>query len=194
MKTDANGNIEWEKTFGGSEQDLAYAIIQTSDGGYAVAGLTGSFNGDVIYRPGISDYSFWVIKLSPAGSLLWSKTYGGAAQDIANSIIETTDGGLAIAGSSYSNSGDVLDHKGRYTGNAWMVKTNSNGDIQWSKSYGGVGIVAVYKIVQTSDGGFALAGIADRNGGDITGLHERGDYYYDYLLIRTDPSGTLLWS
>ena len=98
--------VEWDKAFGGSEGDYAYSLIQTTDGGYAVAGWTSS--------KGAGNYDFWLIKLDNKGNKLWDKTFGGSDQNRAYSIIQTTDGGYAVAGEtcSYGVGGfDFLGHK-----------------------------------------------------------------------------------
>jgi uncharacterized delta-60 repeat protein len=142
LKLDSNGNVQWQKTYGGPDWDTAYSIQQTSDGGYIVAGWTASFGA------GVSD--LWVLKLDPNGNIQWQKTYGGSANDRAESIQQTTDGGYIVAGWTYSFGAGNFD--------MWVLKLDQNGNIQWQKTYGGpYGDVAT-SIQQTSDGGYIVPG------------------------------------
>jgi len=119
----------WSQTYGGASSDSAEAMVQTSDGGYAIAGYTTSFGA------GYAD--FWLVKTDEYGNMEWNRTYGGAGEDIARSLIVTSDGGYAIAGI------DLL------------VKTDEYGNMEWNQTYGG------YSLVETSDGGYALAGVTN---------------------------------
>jgi hypothetical protein len=142
IKTDANGNIIWAKTYGGTDDDWAYSIQQTSDGGYIVAGWTRSF--------GAGLYDFFLIKTDADGNLEWSKTYGGASDDRANSVQQTTDGGYIVAGRTSSFGAGSVD--------AFLIKTDENGNIIWAKTYGGASDDRVNSVQQTSDGGYIVAG------------------------------------
>ncbi|HDQ06384.1 MAG TPA: hypothetical protein ENN36_06665 [Candidatus Bathyarchaeota archaeon] len=113
VKTDGYGYIEWNKTYGGAENDFGLSIVATSDGGYALTGYTKSF--------GAGDRDFWLIKTDGTGSIEWNQTYGGTAEDMANSVIATSDGGYAIAGGTYSF--------GIEGGNFWLLKSNESGII-----------------------------------------------------------------
>ncbi len=112
IKLDADRNIEWQKSFGGSDRDALTSIVQTNDGGYIAAGSTRSNDGDVKNNHG--DIDCWVIKLKSNGSIQWKKTYGGSRYDEANSIQQTVDGGFVIAGSTSSNDGDVTGNRGGF--------------------------------------------------------------------------------
>jgi uncharacterized delta-60 repeat protein len=130
---------EWAITYGGSGRDSARSIQETSDGGYVVAGYTDSF--------GAGNYDFWVLKVTPNGSIAWQKTYGGSDWDSARSIQETSHGGYVVAGDS-----------GSVNGNAWILKLNSDGTLDgpsaWQKNYG-PGLVR--SVQQTTDGGYIAA-------------------------------------
>jgi hypothetical protein len=103
----------WSQTYGGTENDGALSLVQTSDGGYAMAGYTRSF--------GAGEDDFWLIKTDEAGNMQWNQTYGGAGSDIASCLIETSDGGYAIAGYTYPD--------GAADSDAWLVKTDEQGVI-----------------------------------------------------------------
>ena len=106
--------ITWDKTYGGSGEDWAYSLIQTNDGGYAVAGFTTS--------KGAGKQDFWVIKLDEQGKKVWDKTYGGSGYDAAYSLIQTTDGGYAVAGGTYS--------KGAGGRDLWIIKLDEQGNLK----------------------------------------------------------------
>ncbi len=163
VKLNSIGNIEWQKSLGGSSDDVAYSIQQTSDGGYIVAGYSGSKDGDVSGNHGAAD--FWVVKLNSIGNIEWQKSLGGSGVDIAYSIQQTIDGGYIVVGSSSSKDGDVSDNHGAL--DCWVVKLNSLGAIEWQKSFGGVtGLDYAYSVQQTHEGGYIVAGRAYLNSGD----------------------------
>jgi hypothetical protein len=141
----------WIQTYGGDGYDRAEAVIQTSDGGYAIAGRTGSF--------GSGGYEFWLIKTDSLGNIEWNKTYGSGS---AYSVVQTSDGGYAIAGSM-------------------LVKTDSEGSIQWSQPYE---YGSPRCVVQTSDGGYALAGTQMVIADDAP----TGSYAW---IIKTDSEGNI---
>jgi hypothetical protein len=147
VKTDANGNELWSKIYG-SGGSVANSVIQTLDGGYIIAGNTW------LYGDGDSD--FWVLKTDSKGNEQWHKTYGGSDSDEANSIIQTSDGGYIIAGYTSSYGAGDLD--------CWVVKIDSNGNMQWHNSFGGTGYDKAYSIKETSDHGYVIAGLKDSCG------------------------------
>ena len=185
--------IQWQKFLGGSHGEYATSIIQTSDGGYAVAGYTFSNDGDVtgwhagVDQDGSPTSDFWLARLDSAGNLLWEKCYGGSDEEEANIVIQTADGGFVLAGFSYSTNGDVTFNHGG--GDYWVVKTDMNGVLQWQKSFGGTGMDYAYSIVQTPNGGYAVAGFAQSNNGNLNNNHGGSDFW----LMRIDAVGMILW-
>jgi hypothetical protein len=155
------GAPAWSRTYGGTSYDYAYSLVQTGDGGYALAGYTSSY--------GAGSDDFWLVKTDSAGNMLWSRTYGGTSIDEARSLIQTSDGGYALAGYTWSYGAGAAD--------VWLVKTDSAGNMLWSKTYGGTGDDVALSVVQTGDGGYALAG--------YTGS--------DFWLVKTDSAGNMLW-
>ncbi|MCK9447725.1 MAG: T9SS type A sorting domain-containing protein [Bacteroidales bacterium] len=186
VKLDNAGNLEWQKSIGGSHEDWAYSIQQTSDGGYIAAGYTFSNNGDVSGNHGASDY--WVVKLDDTGNIQWQKCLGGSGYDSAKSIQQTSDGGYIVAGSSESNDGDVSGNHGGY-GDYWVVKLDESGNIQWQKCLGGSDDDYYAVIQQTSDGGYIVAGASWSSDGDVTGNHNSTDYW----IVKLDIAGTIQW-
>ena len=164
---DRQGNMIWQKTYGGSAYDGAYSVASTKDGGYAIAGYTYSNDGDVAGSHGNSDA--WVVKLDKNGNKAWQSTLGGAASDLVSSIVETSDGGYIMAGQTASTDGDVSNNHG--STDAWVVKLDKNGNKQWQKTFGGTGIEGAQSIIETSEGGYIMAGWTNSNDGDVTGYH-----------------------
>jgi hypothetical protein len=145
LKLDANGGIVWQKAYGGGSSDYGYCVQQTKDGGFVVAGTTYSF--------GMGEYDFWVLKLNKDGGLEWQRAYGGVKSDMAQSIRQTFDGGYIVAGETYSFGTGGSDW--------WILKLDSKGNIEWQNTYGTVGNDFVNAVIQTTDGEFMVAGIAN---------------------------------
>jgi uncharacterized repeat protein (TIGR02543 family) len=187
VKLNTSGNIQWEKSIGGSNYDEAYSIQQTSDGGYIVAGASGSNDGDINgVDHGGGDY--WVAKLGADGNIQWEKSLGGSGTDSAQSIQQTSDGGYIVAGWSYSNDYEV--NGGNHgASDFWVVKLNTGGAIQWQKSLGGLGYDYAHAIQQTSDGGYIVAGESNSNDGDVMGNHGGSDYW----VVKLDTVGNIQW-
>src|SRR5580765_1352179 len=144
-------SIEWQKSFGGSNDDIAYSIQQTHEGGFIAAGYSTSPNdGDVSGNHGLSDY--WIVKLDAIGNIVWQKSFGGNGDDVAFSIQQTTDDGYIVAGVSPSNDGDVSGNLG--DNDYWIVKLDPAGNLAWQKCLGGSASDVATSVEQTSDGGF----------------------------------------
>jgi len=181
-------SIEWEKSLGGSNNEAAYSIQQSTDGGFIVAGYSKSDNGDVSENHGLTDY--WIVKLTSTGHIKWQKSLGGSDYDDAYSIQQTTDGGFIVAGISYSNDGDVSGNHGQ--ADYWVVKLDSSGNVQWQKSLGGSNVEVLSSVGQTTDGGFIVCGWSDSNDGDITGHHGSAGFA-DYWIVKLDSVGSIQW-
>lgn len=181
VKVDSDGNLQWQRNYGGSGDDRANDIKQTRDGGYIVAGYSRSADGDV---PGnYGDYDFWILKLASDGSIDWSRNYGGSDEDEAFSIDQTSDGGYAVAGYSRSNDNDV---SGNHAGSIdiWIVKLNAMGALERMRSIGGDDIDSAVSIQQTSNGGYVIAGYTMSTNGDLTGTTPQG--LEDLLVVTVD--------
>ena len=172
IKTDANGNEQWNKTFGGPEMEYAHSVRQTSDGGYILAGSTHSY--------GSGGADAWIVKTDANGNEQWNKTFGQAS-----SVVQTSDGGYIFAGQIESSGSGNTD--------AWIIKTDVNGNEQWNKTFGMAGDGAASSVYQTTDGGYILAGNIDTaKNPDFKGEILYVDY--DVWLIKTDASGNPEWS
>jgi hypothetical protein len=179
------GTIEWQKSLGGSGYDAAQSIRQTTDGGYIVAGISFSNDGDVSGNHGFLDC--WVVKLSSIGAIEWQKSLGGSSGELGNSIQQTSDGGYVVAGWSSSNDGDVSGNHNSQ--DCWVVKLSSIGAIEWQKSLGGSGYDGANYIQQTSDGGYVVAGWSQSNDYDVSGNHGGEDYW----IVKLTNTGTIEW-
>jgi hypothetical protein len=168
VKTDANGVMIWNQTYGDIGDNQGKAIIQTVDGGFALVGSTSSFSagGD----------DMWLVKTDPNGVMIWNRTYGYIGDNEGNDIIQTLDGGFALVGStsSFSAGGDDM----------WLVKTDPNGVMIWDRAYGGAENDGADSLVQTTDGGFTLAGYT-------SSFSAGGD---DMWLVKTDTKGHVIWN
>jgi hypothetical protein len=177
--------IQWQKTLGGANVDVAKSIQQTIDGGYIVAGYTTSTDGDVTGNQGSSDS--WIVKLSNSGTIEWQECLGGSNWEYAQSIQQTTDGGYIVAGYSVSTDGDLAVNQG--STDIWVIKLSSSGIIEWQKTFGGTKSDIATSIQQTTDGGYIVAGETESNDGDVTGNHGSSDSW----VLKLNSSGTIVW-
>ncbi len=189
VKLDATGTIVWQKVMGGIGVERAFAVRQTTEGGYIVAASSTSSNsGDVGLNNGT--YDSWIIKLSATGVVQWQKLYGGNQDEETYDIQQTTDGGYILAGyTQSSSSGDVT---GVLNGapDYWIVKLNATGAIVWQKNLGGNDNEKAQGIVQAADGGYTVIGFTRSSNSGNVGLNHGS---YDTWLIKLDATGTLLW-
>ncbi|MEZ4885877.1 MAG: right-handed parallel beta-helix repeat-containing protein [Chitinophagales bacterium] len=185
VKIDANGIIDWNQNYGGSDQDFAYNILSTSDGGYIIGGLSESSDNDVNSNYGNRD--FWVVKIDSNGNIQWDKNYGGSDVDECLSMASTTDGGYILSGFTMSNDNDVdLNYGGK---DFWVVKIDANGNIQWDKNYGGSGDDTAESIIQTVDGGYIIGG----NTNSVTDDVDANNGNTDFWVVKTDSNGNIQW-
>ena len=186
VKLDASGELEWQRSLGGSQYDDAFDVKQTADGGYIVAGLTKSNDGDASGHHG--DYDFWVVKLDATGTPVWQNTLGGTGAEIAESIIQTSDGGYMVVGSTTSNDGDVSGNQGQE--DYWVVQLDALGELVWQKTLGGTGRELYCTTVQeTSPGVFVVSGASNSTDGDVSA----GNGNYDVWLVQVTGSGSIVW-
>jgi len=168
IKTDENGNEEWNQTFGGLDNDKIYSVKQTTDGGFILAGYTNSY--------GAGESDLWLVKTDEIGNEEWNQTYGGSSYEIANSIQQTSDGGFILAG--YTNS------YGAGESDFWLVKTDENGNEEWNQSYDNNNeSERAQSIIQANDNGFIIAGY-------VTYTDETTDIW----IVKTDEVGNEEWN
>lgn len=178
LKLDGSGNICWQKTYGRNEWDSAFAIQQTTDGGYIVAGRIG-------YPPPPEEISvsgakttsscsgIWILKLDSNGEISWQYCYGMSQVDKPTSIRQTTDGGYIVIGNTHSS----------FPADIWVLKLNGNGEIAWQKTYGGSGFDYAYSIQQTTNGGYIIAGSTE----------SFGSVWDEFWVLRLESDGNISW-
>ncbi|MDX9750173.1 MAG: T9SS type A sorting domain-containing protein [Flavobacteriales bacterium] len=180
--------IEWQRCLGGSAADQGTAIELTADGGFIVVGSSGSADGDLTANHGGSD--LWIVKLDSGGNIVWQRNLGGSGNDAGRSVQETLDGGYIVAGNTTSNDGDVLGHHGGPDPyDAWVVKLDSLGELQWQRCLGGLSNDWGQDIRPTTDGGYVLLGSTLSNGGDVSGNHGG----FDIWVVKLDAGGAIEW-
>jgi hypothetical protein len=168
LKLDSMGQIKFQNTFGNANNDIGKSVIQLIDSSYVIVGYTNSI--------GFGGYDIFLVKADKYGALVWQKTIGGTDWDFANSLQQTSDGGFIIAGSTYSY--------GYGNADGYVVKTDANGNITWSKTYGGANDDEFKSVIQTADGGYALCGYT-KSYGDING---------DAWVFKLLTNGDSVWS
>jgi PKD repeat protein len=166
IKANETGQIQWEKTLGDSEDDRAYDLVQTTDGGFVLGGYTSSDAGDK---------DMWLVRTNPDGDIIWNQTYGGQHDESIRCLIQTSDGGFALIGYTHSS--------GEGGSDVWLVKTDPNGEVQWTQTYGGENDEKAYSGIQTTQGEYVLAGYTETYGSGKS----------DVWLIKTDENGSLQW-
>ncbi|MFH1434631.1 MAG: hypothetical protein ABIJ56_02830 [Pseudomonadota bacterium] len=167
IKLDEDGSTLWQNTYGDSDSETAYAITNTSDVGFAVAGWTSSF--------GAGWADFWVLKLDGDGTVVWAKAYGGSEAEDARFIMQTPDDGFVVAGWTVSFGAGEAD--------AWVLKLDSDGGVQWQSAFGGSGIDRAFSVSRASDGAYVVAGRTESFGSGGA----------DVMVLGLDSEGALQW-
>jgi hypothetical protein len=169
LRTDANGDTLWTKTYGGTGWEELFSVHQNTDNGFIVSGVTASFGAS-----GSNDA--YVIRTNANGDTLWTRVYGGALDELAWSVDQTNDGGFIVAGETKSAGAGGRD--------VFAVRTDANGDTIWTRAYGGIGEDVAYSVEQTNDNGFVFCGLTRSFTTGATGIY----------VIKTDGNGDTLWT
>ncbi|MCK4460637.1 MAG: hypothetical protein KAW46_02475 [candidate division Zixibacteria bacterium] len=167
IKTDALGDTIWTRAYGGTDDDLAYSVAPTDDGGYIIVGKTAS------YGAGAADV--YLIKINAFGDTAWTRTYGGLQDDYGESVALAGDGGYVVAGHTNSfGAGDI---------DVYVIKTDAAGDTVWTRTYGGGSWDYGHAIAATTDSGFVIVGRTESfgNGPDV-------------YVVKIDAAGDTLWT
>lgn len=186
VKTDVSGNVLWQKSIGGSQDDNARTIKRTADGGYIIGGETASIDGDAVGTSFGSD-DYWLVKITGDGLIQWQKRYGGFNSDTLNEVAPTLDGGYIMAGTSAYGQGMVTSYLGG--SDAWIVKVSGNGTYQWQKTIGGSNVDVATGILALADGSYVLSGFTNSTDGNVTALHGALDAW----IVKLNATGNIIW-
>ena len=191
IKTDSIGNIQWQNTIGGNDDDQLFYIQQTNDTGYILGGFSRSNISVDKTENAIGSDDYWIVKIDFNGNIQWQNTIGGIASELLHSISQTLDGGYVIGGHSASGiSGDKTENTyGSW--DHWIVKTDSIGTLQWQSNIGGSNTDQLWSLQQTTDGGYISAGFSNSN---ISGVKKEDCFGQDdFWVIKTDSIGNVQW-
>jgi len=197
IKTDSMGAKQWDKRFGGFNEDGMLFIHQTADSGYVLCGRSLSGVGGDKTEPGWGGWDFWIVKIDAFGTKQWDKNFGGLQNETAAMIRQTVDGGYILGGECLSGmSGDKTQANWdptNLTADYWIVKIDAAGNKQWDKRFGGTDNDVFTSLVIDDDGGYLLGGYsASDSSGDKT-QDTWGNYDYDIWIVKIDSSGNKLW-
>ncbi len=173
VKLAGNGTIQWHQVYGHTGDERAMDVVQRADGGYAFAASTNSQGGQVSQNFG--NYDFWLVRTNPKGVLEGQVSYGGSGDDMVHALQLTSDGGYVMAGYSVSDNGTVTNPLGGF--DFWAVRTDASGLLQWQRNLGGSDDDISHAVLQTSDGGYLLAGLTNSEDQDVTNARGGEDFW-----------------
>lgn len=186
IKYDGLGNIEWKKSFGGSNDEAASRITRLSDNSHMITGFTNSPDGD--FSTNNAMINAFALRISEQGGVISSYTYGGSNEDAFTGVVETNDNNLMFCGIARSSDGDISSNNGQ--SDFWVVKTTFEGTILWEKTYGGTAQDNAYAIVSNGDGTYTVAGGSQSSDGDF--MNNYGNR--DAQIMRIDGDGNILFT
>ncbi len=198
VKVDSLGNKEWDKTYGGTNDDRIFSACETSDGGYILGGYSLSGIGGNKTKVNWGDYDYWIVKVDSSGNMLWDQDFGGSGLDFLHSLQETDDHGFILGGLSMSGiSGNKTTPTwGPNNTDFWVIKSDSLGNKQWEKDFGGTSQEHLYTLTQTTDKGFLFGGTSQSG---ISGDKSQPNWdtaaapSRDYWILKTDSMGNKQW-
>ncbi|WP_339835243.1 hypothetical protein [uncultured Maribacter sp.] len=194
LKFDQNGNLQWNKTYGGSKDDIGQSLAETNDRGYILTGYSMSSDGDATNNEGFHDN--WILKLDVKGDMEWQSSYGFSGHDHSYDILEAAQGGYFFTGflditsarvDGNTEKGNSLTSHG--VGEFWGTKIDGEGSVQWRGYFGGTNNDRAHGVVQTNDGGFVMAGFTESDDYDISNTNGS----YDFWVVKVDSFGNLIW-
>ncbi len=186
VKIDSAGIIIWDRIVGGYGGDFIVDAIHTTDDGIIAIGYSNSDDGDITIHYG--QYDMWMIKLNSEGETEWDFTIGNSSLDYPGAIIQTTDGGYLVGGSSKIMGGGNLTCESHGNADAVVIKLDSLRNIEWQQCYGGSEYDGATVLLELEDG-YLFAGYAGSNDGNISGWHG----YIDIWVVRIDLWGNIIW-
>ncbi len=182
LRLDDAGNIIWQRTMGGTNNEMGQSIKVTDDGGFIVLGVTKSSDGDLKGAGTKEGHDVWVVKLDGNGDTQWQKVYGGDSTDIGSSVVQTSDKGFIMIGNSDGAVGAAANLGGA---DLWIVKTDQTGITEWSKTYGGAMHDVGRGVIETADGGYlAVGGMSSKKGQTVD---------IDGMVLKLDADGNKVW-
>ena len=178
--------IKWEFTAGGSDDDRGRKLLLTDGGVIVIGNTSSSFFGP---NANLGERDAVIFKIDQEGGILWQHTYGGSKEDVILDIKETSDQGFIAVGYTESKDGDLSENKGGR--DYWIFKIDNQGELQWTKSYGGSLDDKAISVYETENNDFIVAGDSRSNDGDVSG--NNGNLNYDVWIIYLDKEGNLIW-
>jgi len=193
VRTDADGNKLWDRSFGGTGDDYLRMLRETTDGGFILGGQSLSGVNGNKSSPNYGTNDFWVVRLDAGGNKLWDRSFGGSGADRLQDLQQIGDGGFILGGVSFSVPSGNKTATNYGLNDIWLVRIDANGNKVWDHSFGGTDNDELLGLEQTKDGGFILGGFSfsDVSGNKTSGTFRAG--YSDFWLVRTDASGNKLW-
>lgn len=185
VRIDALGQLLWQKSYGGVSNETARALVVLPDSGAIIVGETASRDGDV--QQGYGGIDGWAIRIDRHGKLLWSKTFGGKANEQIYGVTATADGNFLLVGATESTDGDFKTNQGKT--DVLLVKIDKSGNTLWAKTLGGNGFDTAFSVTKSYDGKIAIAGTTSSTAGEIRARYEGSDAF----IAQLDDSGALVW-
>ena len=183
IKYDSEGNQEWIKSFGGSDDDNFRSVTETSDGGFVVVGYSKSKDAGIANTS--QNYQAIIVKYDANGNQKWIQPFGGSVRDEFYSVISTSDGGVIVVGSSWSTDAGFVNQGST---DAIVVKYDQEGNQQWIQSWGGNYRESFDSVIETSDGGFVVVGSSASTNAEFPNQGET-----DAIIIKYDGNGNQQW-
>jgi len=193
VRTDANGNKLWDRSFGGTNDDQLRSLRQTADGGFILGGqsLSGPSGNKTSPLYGTND--FWVVRIDANGNKLWDRSFGGSGADRLQDLQQTKDGGFILGGVSLSVPDGNKTATNYGLNDIWLVRIDANGNKLWDRSFGGTDNDELLSLEQTPDGGFVFGGFSFSGASGNKTSSNFGTKTTDFWLVRTDANGNRLW-
>ncbi|MCW3465010.1 Ig-like domain-containing protein [Chitinophaga nivalis] len=189
IKTDSAGTKQWNKTYGGSGNDVLLAAIKAPGNGYLLTGYTTSADKDITDGNNGGEDA-WMVRVDNTGNKLWDKTFGGTGNDRINAVVASPEGGYLLGGYTWSDNGDVTDGNNGKS-DIWIVRMGTGGVKLWDKTFGGNNLDVLTTIAATPDSGYLLGGYSRSSNADITDGNNGAE---DYWIIKIDANGNKQWN
>ena len=193
IRTDASGNISWERSYGGTDDDELQSMVQLSDGSIVMAGMSRSDDGNVSANYGSED--IWVVKVSSQGWIQWQKNFGGSGLDGVYEMKQISSGGFIVVGYTKSSDNDITNNNG--LNDLWAITIDASGNLTNQVTYGGTDRDYAYGVYTLTGGGYLLAGSTQSDDIDVSGWHvgydDNNDPHHDAWVLKLDASLNMQW-